>query len=188
MSPVIDEDDLGEMIDNWDSMIEGIKLGYGNVMKNIITAIFEQQGPMTINTNPLDPRLVNLEWDELAQSTIDKKGSSTILIDTRKMLNFVKFQIEDSDWDDLSQVLKFGWFEDSGDRAYIAAIHEFGLTGTYYQTDDGNTMGAQPIRGRIVIPERSMLRKLADMIVPQMEKLGWSGILHFIREIKKNRI
>jgi hypothetical protein len=208
---LIDEDDLGEFINGFDNMIDGIKQSIGNTMKYLtVNEVFNKQGPSTINTSDLESRGQTPQWEPLSAITVQLKGSSAILMDTRQMINFVKWQIEDSEFDGLPDVVKFGWFEDSGDRAYIAAIHEFGLTGITQRTFDGHVMGGAPIgrtdeakakvrwwfrenvginvTGRIIIPERPMLRKTADLIVPLLEDIGLAGVYKFLRKIKENNV
>lgn len=205
---IIDENYLGKFINLFDDFVEGMKEGYGNSMKEEIAKVFNTQGLPTQNTNPLETRGINPQWEKLSPITVQLKSSSAILMDTRQMINFVKWQIEDSRFDSFPDILKFGWFEDSGDRAYIAAIHEYGLTGQTFVSDDYHIMGGAPIgrtkearakvrwwfknnlkmnvSGRVIIPERSMLRKTADLIVPQMEELAWVSFLEFFKEIKSD--
>ena len=208
---LIDENDLGEFIDGFDTMVDGIKQSVGNTMKYlIVNEVFNKQGQQTTNTSDLEARGVNPQWEPLSPITVQLKGSSAILMDTRQLINFVKWQIEDSEFDGLPNVVNFGWFEDSGDRAYIAAIHEFGLTGTTVRTFDGHIMGGAPIgrtnearakvkwwfrknlnlhvTGRIVIPERSMLRKTADLLVPIVEDIGLASVYNFLKKIKENNV
>jgi hypothetical protein len=212
---VIDEDNLTDLTANFDDWIIGLKESFGNIMHKSINDIFNMQGPPTQNSSDLEARSTNPQWPPLSPITIQLKGSSSIMMDTRKLINYCKWQIEDSYYDNMKGVVKFGWFEDSGGYGkgnnvvptpYIAAIHEFGLTGTKVQTDFGHVMGGEPIgrtpearrnvrwwfrnnlgmnvTGRIIIPERSMLRKTADMIVPQMEDIGDASFLMFVKKIK----
>jgi len=202
-----DEDHLQTLINDFDIWVNTFKEVMGNYLEKVIKQdVFAAQGPATTDTDPLNPRGINPRWKELSPITIQLKGSSAILFDTRQMVNYVKWRIEDSDFDDISNLLKIGWFEDSGNRAYIAAIHEFGLTGSYFRTPNaGVIMGGEPIgrteaarkgirgwfwnrlglrvTGRVVIPERSMLRKAADMVVPHLDDMAWASLLRFIREL-----
>jgi len=202
---VQDTDLLQPMIDHFDSWIEGFKKGMGAYIEQVVKDLFAKQGPATNDSDPLNPRGVNPAWAPLSWITIQLKGSSAILIDTRQLANYVTWRIEDSEWDKLSGVVKVGWFEESGDRAYIAAIHEYGLTGTLFRAPDGSIMGGEPIgrtdsarnsirgwfyknlglkvTGRIVIPERSMLRKAADLIVPDLDDMIWASFIRYLRGI-----
>jgi len=202
---VQDLDLLQPLIDGLDNWVLAFKKGMGAYIEKTIQDIFVRQGPPTDDTDPLNPRGLNPQWKPLSWITVQLKGSSAILLDTRQMANFVRWEIEDSEWDDQQQIVKIGWFEDAGDRVFIAAIHEFGLTGTTFKTPDGQIMGGEPIgrtataragvrswfyktlglkvTGRVIIPERSMLRKAADIIVPDLEDMAWASFLSFLRGI-----
>ena len=133
------------------------------------------------------------------------------------MVNFIRWQIEDSDWDGMKQVVKVGFFEELGKKVWIAAVHEFGLTGQRFNTPEGRIMGGDPIgrtpqarakirwwyntktrvriggkvvrsglnmkvSGIVIIPERSMLRKAVDFLVPDVERIVDDVLLQFLRE------
>lgn len=213
----IEKDRLTFMIDHFDKWMKGFRNGMGAYIENVIKVdVIGAQGQPTNDTDPLNPRGVNPKWAKLTQLTIDLKGSSEILLDTRQMINFVKWIIEDSDWDDATDLVKVGWFEDSGNRAYIAAIHEYGLTGVTFRTPAGQIMGGMPIgrtpdarrkiqwwyeetgkrlygqpmkvSGVVVIPERSMLRKAADMIEPHLADMALASFIKWLRNIQIEEI
>ena len=213
----IEADLLTSIINDFDVWIKAFKNGMGAYIENVIKVdVIGAQGPPTNDTDPLNPRGTNPQWKQLTQLTKDLKGSSEILLDTRQMINFVKWIIEDSDWDDATDLVKIGWFEDSGNRAYIAAIHEYGLTGVTFLTPDGQRMGGMPIgrtadarrkiqwwyektgkelygqpmkvTGVVVIPERSMLRKAADMIEPHLADMALASFIKWLRNIQIEEI
>jgi len=214
-----DIDLLGPLINDMDNFEDSLKNTYGIRAEELIKEdIFNGQGPETDNTDPLNPRSKNPQWQDLSNITVYLKGSSTILIDTGQLRNTVEWRIEDSDWDGEEQLVKIGWFESSGGygrgskvypTAYIAAIHEFGVTGDYYVTVDGSVMGAEPIsadpvkmervrkylaykgiylnkKSKITIPERSMIRKAADMLIPEMEDLAEAVLLTILQKIQQS--
>lgn len=209
---VVDDDQLQLIIDSWDITNEAFRKGVGDESVALIKDdIFNGQGQATVNTDPLNPGGMNEKWQDLSPITQMLKKSSSILINTGQLRNTVKYQIEDSSFDDKTNMVKVGWFEDAGGAgseggknelpiAHIAAIHEFGLTGKLFLTPEGVTMGGDPIgrtsiarrnvrnwywkklglrvSGVVVIPERSMLRKCADLLLPKLVK-GWLGAIFF---------
>lgn len=203
---VKDTDYLTELVEDFDDFVDSFKNSMGAELEAIIKDdIFMSGGKATQDTDPLNPRGVNPKWADLSWITVQLKGSSGILIDTQQLRNFVRWQIEDSEWDDLKGVVKVGWFEEAGDRVWIAAIHEFGLTGVTFRTPDGQIMGGIPIgrdaqsranirawfyaklglrvTGRIIIPERSMLRKAADIIDPNLDQYADAIFLKWLEKI-----
>lgn len=204
-------------LDNWDEFIISMKLVYANELEALVKDNFNNQGQAVVNTDRLDPRGLNPRWKELSHITKTLKGSSQILQDTSQLKNFVRWQIEDSDWDDLRQVVKVGFFEELGEKVWIAAVHEFGLTGQRFLTPEGEIMGGDPIgrtpqarakikwwyntktkvmiggkvtrsglnmrvKGVIIIPERSMLRKAVDFLVPDIEDIALTFLNEFLAE------
>ena len=118
---------LGDFVEFLPDLIHSFKEQAGNILREILLPeIFAQQGPATISRDPIDPG-PNPQWEPLSDITVRLKGSSGILVDTGDMRAFANWRIEESEAGGGEDSLKFGWFEDSGDRAYIAAIHEFGL-------------------------------------------------------------
>jgi hypothetical protein len=192
---------------NWEDIIREFKVRMAVLLEKRLKELFDTNGEATINTDILNPGAVNPKWKELSPITIQLKGSSAILRDERQLINTIKYILEDMDVSDyrvgrLTEVVKLGWFEDSGgyndgkrflSTPHLAAIHEFGLTGTVFKTPDGVIMGGDPVgrtaqaranvrkwffkelglkvSGRVVIPERSMLRKTADMIALKLDTL-----------------
>jgi hypothetical protein len=205
--PVFDSDLLSPLIDALPDTIFSFKEQVGNIMKGeLFESVFAEQGPQTRNTDPLNPGGVNPQWPPLSPVTIMLKGSSGILMDLGLMRASARWEISDSEIDGKESVVKFGWHEEAGDRVWIAAIHEFGLTGTLFNTPQGITMGGEPIgrtaearakirwwyrrhlgmsvSGVIKIPRRSMLGKTADLLVAsEYEKLLDIAILETLNMI-----
>jgi hypothetical protein len=214
---VRDLDLLQVWIDNWDQFIMSMKVIFANELESLVKDNFNNQGQAVRDTDPLNPRGINPKWKELSQITKTLKGSDTILEDTRQLVNNVRWQIEDSEWDDMRQVVKVGFFEELGEKVWIAAVHEFGLTGQRFRTPEGEIMGGDPIgrtpqarakvrwwyntktktmiggkvtqsglnmkvSGVVIIPERSMLRKAADFLVPKMEEIAETTLNDFLAE------
>jgi hypothetical protein len=189
---VRDTDLLEDFLFDYDDLIREFLTKIGHIFHHTLNEIFNHDGPFVAGTDPLNTGDTPI-WQELSDITIQLKGSSKILEDTRQMINSVQWEISSSEIDGNQNTIKFGWLDNSGNRAYIAAIHEYGLTGTTYTAEDGSIMGGQAIgrteearkkiqawyrgvldmkvSGVIVIPERSMLRKTADVVVPIMEEL-----------------
>jgi len=201
---VKDYDILQNLISDFDIFTKTFKESMGEEFIALIKEdIIYSGGPTTQDTDPMNPRGINPQWPPLSNLTIQLKGSSAIMIDTQQLINTIRWQIEDSEWDNQSNILKVGWFEDSGNRAYVAAIHEFGLTGSVFRTPDGNVMGGAPVgrtpqaranirhffkkrlgitvSGRIIIPERSMLRKAVDLVVPKLADYADTILLKILR-------
>ena len=101
---VQDTDLLGPMILQFDNWVDGFKKGMGAYIERVVKDIFNKQGPATEDTDPLNPRGINPQWKPLSWITIQLKGSSAILIDTRQLANFVRWDIEDSEWDDIKRL------------------------------------------------------------------------------------
>lgn len=219
---VIDEDNLQPVIDSWEIMNDAYKEAVGNeAVATIKDDIFNGQGQATVNTDPLNSGGMNEKWQELSDITKMLKKSSSILINTGQLRNTIRFQIEDSSFDDKTKLIKIGWFEDSGGAGseggknmltipHLAAIHEFGLTGKLFLTPEGITMGGEPIgrtfiarrnirnwyweklglrvSGVVIIPERSMLRKGADMLLPKIVKMYLGTIFFNMLELTEGDI
>jgi len=203
--------DTGQLLQSleldWEDIIRDFKVRMGTLLLKRIKELFNIDGEATENTDPLNPGGVNPKWKPLSPITIQLKGSSSILRKENQLLNTIKYIIEDMDVSDpmvgqLKEVVKLGWFEDSGgyndgkrylSTPHLAAIHEFGLTGKVFNTPDGKIMGGLPVgrtaearekirkwfykelgykvSGVVVIPERSMLRKTADLIALKLDQL-----------------
>lgn len=156
---------IDDLINGFDQLIEDFKIVLGASIKNEILLLFERDG----YTDVVGGIEYDQIWKPLAPSTIKKKKSSAILRHYLWLISTITYRIEDG------KVL-VGWFEDSGgynegDRylstPHVAAIHEFGLTGLKFNTASGHEMGGDKIQGQygeIEIPERSMLRKVFDIV------------------------
>jgi hypothetical protein len=155
--------DTGQLLQtlefDWNNIIRDFKVRMGTLLLKRIKELFNTNGEATINTDPLNPGGINPKWKELSPVTIKLKGSSSILRDENQLLNTIKYIIEDMDSADpivgtLKEVVKLGWFEDSGgyndgtrylSTPHLAAIHEYGLTGKLWNTPDGKVMGGLPV-------------------------------------------
>lgn len=218
--------DTGQLLQtlelDWENIIRDFKVRIGTILLKHIKELFNTNGDATENTDPLNPGGVNPKWKPLSPLTIQLKGSSSILRDENQLLNTIKYIIEDMDVSDpvvgqLKEVVKLGWFEDSGgyndgkrylSTPHLAAIHEFGLTGKVFKTPDGQNMGGLPVgrtaearskirnwfykelglkvSGVVIIPERSMLRKTADLVALKLDTLFDTFFNAYLQNIINN--
>jgi len=208
--PVFDFDILDEFVDEFEDMVHAFKESAGNVTRHLfLDRVMAAQGPPTISNDPIDSGL-NPAWPPLSDITVRLKGSTGMLVDTGDMRSFAEWRIEDSDVGGAPNSLKFGWFENAGDRAWIAAIHEFGLTGQVFPTESGEQMGGDPVgrtvtararvrawllanagvstSGRVTIPRRSMLGKTTDLLEEVLEDLMDTAILAQLEQIQSLEI
>lgn len=201
---------LGPIVADFDRLTEEFKRDMGAKLEDNVKKVIDRNGPSTITIEPDELRHLNPRWKPLSNITKMLKGSSKPMIDTGMLRNFVRWIIEDSEVDGLEGVLKIGWFEEAGSRVWIALVHEFGLTGTTFKLPDGSYAGGPPIgrtpiarakirawyrdrlglkvSGIVIIPERSMLRKAADMVARDLDEYFLATFKSYIINILRTGI